>query len=160
MAGGTGKAGGMRNQVVAGILALSAAAALGGCGTMGGRDRVVKQAPACPDQRVQIYFEPDSAVVTDEGRAVLAQAAEAAKGCRVKTVKVLGLADAVGARDANLELSKRRADSVTAALAATGLPAAEFEVAGAGQAGAVTPSGEARLLRRRADVLVDLERPK
>jgi outer membrane protein OmpA-like peptidoglycan-associated protein len=109
---------------------------------------------------VQIYFEPDSAVVTDEGRAVLAQAAQAARGCAVKDVKVLGLADAVGAPDANLQLSRRRADAVTAALAATGLPAAEFEVAGAGQAGAVTPTGEAQPLRRRADVVVYLERPK
>ena len=143
-----------------GVLAVGAAVALTGCASMSGRDRVVKRAPDCQNQRVQIYFEPDSAVVTDEGRAVLAQAALAAKGCVVKTVKVLGLADAAGAPDANLELSKRRADAVTAALAATGLPAAEFDVAGAGQAGAVTPTGEAQPLRRRADVVVDLERPK
>ncbi|HEY3694502.1 OmpA family protein [Phenylobacterium sp.] len=150
----------MRTQVVVGVAALGAVVALAGCAGLSGRDRIVQRAPACPDQRVQIYFEPDSAVVTDEGRAVLAQAAQAARGCAVKDVKVLGLADAVGAPDANLQLSRRRADAVTAALAATGLPAAEFEVAGAGQAGAVTPTGEAQPLRRRADVVVYLERPK
>ena len=39
----------------------------------------------------------------------------------------MGLADAAGEPDANLELPKRRAQSVTAALAAAGLPAAEFQ---------------------------------
>jgi outer membrane protein OmpA-like peptidoglycan-associated protein len=146
----------MRTGLIVGVALLT----LAGCATLGGRDRVVKRAPECPDQRVQIYFEPNSAAVTDEGRAVLAQAAKAAQGCTVKSVHVLGLADAAGAPDANLELSRRRADSVTAALAAAGLPAAEFEVAGAGQEGAVTDAGEAQPLRRRADVVVKLDKPR
>jgi len=138
-----------------------AALTLAGCGSLpAGRDKVVKAPKSCEDQTVQIYFEADSATVTKEGRAVLRQAAASAKGCRVQGVEVLGLADAVGAPDANLELSKRRADAVTAALAGAGLPAAEFNVAAAGQAGAVTAHGEARPLRRRADVTLRLAAPK
>ena len=38
------------------------------------RDQIVR-APRCVDQTVQIYFEPDSAEVTKEGRAVLNLAA-------------------------------------------------------------------------------------
>ena len=135
------------------ILALG----LSGCAALPrGRDRIVKATPHCVDQTVQIYFEPESAEVTKEGRAVLAAAASQAKPCKVASVDVLGLADAAGAPAANLELSKRRAQSVTAALAAVGLPAGDFKVSAAGQAGAVTADGKAQPLRRRADVVLHM----
>jgi outer membrane protein OmpA-like peptidoglycan-associated protein len=131
--------------------------ALGGCATrLTGRDRIVKTVPRCVDQTVQIYFEPESAEVTKEGRAVLRAAAAQSKPCKVASVDVLGLSDNTGGADANLDLSKRRAQSVTAALASVGLPAGEFKVAAAGQAGATTADGAAKPLRRRADVVLHL----
>ena len=130
---------------------------LAGCAAMRTRDSIVKAPASCADSTVQIYFEPDSDAVTDEGRAVIKAAADAAAGCDVERVEVLGLADAAGAPNANLELSKRRAQSVTAALASVGLPAAEFQVSAAGQAGAVTTDGKAQPLRRRADVVLHLK---
>lgn len=137
----------------------AAVVALGGCAAVEKtRDAIVSRPNTCTDQTVQIYFEPDSAEVTAEGRAVIRQAAAQAKGCTVKRVDVIGLADATGAPGANLDLSKRRAQSVTAALALAGLPAAEFNLAAAGQAGAVTRDGEARPLRRRADIILRLTR--
>ena len=39
------------------------------------------------------------------------------------------------------------------------LPAGEFDLAAAGQQGAVTQDGEARPLRRRADVTLELTKP-
>jgi peptidoglycan-associated lipoprotein len=130
---------------------------LGACATArSARDRIVRAPVRCVDQTVQIYFEPDSAEITKEGRAVLALAAKDSRGCRVAGVDVLGLADSAGAADANLELSKRRAQAVTEALTATGLPAAEFKVVAAGQAGATTSKGDVRPLRRRADVVLHL----
>jgi outer membrane protein OmpA-like peptidoglycan-associated protein len=115
------------------------------------------QAPAhCVDQTVQVYFEPQSSELTKEGRAVIAAAATGARSCRVMGVEVVGLADAAGAPDASLELSHQRAASVADALKADGLPAAEFKVAAAGQAGAVTASGQARPMRRRADIVLHL----
>ena len=144
-----------------GALGLAAAAlVLAGCETPGGaRGRIVQAPPACEDVTAQIYFEADSAEVTDEGRAVLSQAASSAKACKVERVKVLGLADAVGAPAANLELSKQRVASVTRTLIATGLPAGEFDLAAAGQQGAVNQDGEARPLRRRADVTLVMTAP-
>lgn len=131
--------------------------ALGACASrLTGRDRIVKAAPHCVDQTVQIYFEPESAEVTREGRAVLRAAAAQSKPCKVASVDVLGLADGTGAASANLDLSKRRAQSVTAALSAAGLPVGEFKVSAAGQAGAVTADGAAKPLRRRADVVLHL----
>jgi outer membrane protein OmpA-like peptidoglycan-associated protein len=134
---------------------LGIALALGGCQTPRGGP-VARGSAACEDQAAQIYFEPASAEVTREGRAVIRAAAHAARSCAVKKVSVMGLADAAGDPAANLELSKRRAQSVTAALAAEGLPDAEFDLSAAGQAGAVNANGDARLLRRRADVILRL----
>lgn len=144
-----------------GALGLAAAAlVLTGCETPGGaRGRIVQAPPACENVTAQIYFEADSAEVTDEGRAILAQAASTAKTCKVDRVRVLGPADAVGAPAANMELSKQRVAAVTKALLANGLPAAEFDLTAAGQAGATAADGEARPLRRRADVTIELSAP-
>lgn len=133
------------------VAALAAMAALGGCASM--RDsRVVRAADACVDQTVQVYFEPFSAELTPEGENVIKAAAANVRSCRVTAVDVLGLADAVGAPDANLELSQKRAQSVSHALAAAGLPGGEFHISAAGDAGAITSSGKAKPLRRRVDV--------
>ena len=149
---------GMRTSA---ILVLAASVALAGCSGFGmSRASIVKgEAPPCDDVTVQIYFEPDSAELTSEGNAVIAAAAGEAKACKVDRVRVLGLADAVGAPQANMEISKRRSAAVTRALIANGLPNAEFELAAAGQAGAVTASGEDRPVRRRADVTLELSAP-
>jgi len=143
------------------LMALSLAVGLGACSTMtAGRDRIVKAAPRCADQTVQIYFEPDSSDVTKEGRAVLAAAAAQSKACKVTSVDVMGLADNVGGTPgANLDLSKRRAQAVTAALASAGLPAGEFKISAAGESGSTTADGRAKPLRRRADIVLHLSSP-
>jgi outer membrane protein OmpA-like peptidoglycan-associated protein len=125
------------------------------------RARLVRAPNPCADQTVAIYFEPGSTELTPEGRAVIDAAASAARSCRVRTVEVLGLADARGsaAPDANYELSRRRADAVSAALAANGLPAADFRVGALGEAGAVAPGGVKAPLRRRVEVTLRLARP-
>lgn len=135
--------------------ALAAAAALAGCAGLGGREGLVKDPPRCQETTVPVYFEPGSHDLTDEGRAMLAQAASETAGCEIERVVVVGLADAQGAPAANLELSKRRAQTVTAALAAVKLPAAEFRLTAAGEQGAVTAAG-AEPLRRRVDVILQM----
>src|SRR5689334_14528757 len=141
------------------MLLLLIAAGVSACATTA-RQRVVRAPVArCADESVQVYFEPDSAELTAEGRAVVAAAATQAKGCRVAGVDVTGLADAAGAPGANLELSQKRAASVAAALKAAGLPAAEFKVAAAGQAGAQGVGGKTQPMRRRADILLRLAAP-
>lgn len=112
--------------------------------------------PACQNISVAIYFESLSATVTREARAVLRNAADMARGCDVRSVRVVGLADAVGAANANQALSEERARNTTQALAAVGFIAPKFEVAAAGEGGALTPGGQAQPLRRRADIIVEL----
>ena len=139
-------------------LALSLGIGLAGCASRpSGRDRIVKAQPNCADQTVQIYFEPSSSEVTKEGRAVLTAAAAQVRPCKVTSVDVLGLADNVGGdAGTNLDLSKRRAQSVTNALTAIGLPAADFKLTAAGEAGATTSRAESKPLRRRADIVLHL----
>ena len=122
------------------------------------RSQIVETAPACEDFAVQIYFETESAALTNEARSVLKSAEALAKGCKVASVRVIGLADAKGGGpDSNLALSKKRADTVTRALAKSGFSNVNLEVGAAGDAGATTSSGEARPLRRRADIKFDLD---
>ena len=122
------------------------------------RSQIVQMAPACEDFAVQIYFETESAALTSEARSVLKGAESLTTGCKVASVRVIGLADAKGgAPDSNLALSKKRADTVTRALAKMGLKAVDFEVGAAGDAGATNSAGEARPLRRRADIKFDLD---
>lgn len=144
---------------LAGVAALAAGVALSGCSTVqGARDRIVRYVSPCESQTVSIYFEPNEAELTPEGRQVLAQAAQTARGCRVDRVSVLGLADATGDPNANLELSRRRAQSVAAALAALQLPAADYGVTAAGDTGALTADGRAAPLRRRAEIQLHVAR--
>jgi len=115
--------------------------------------------PACADFQVSIYFERDEARVTREARSVLRSAGAMTRGCTVDRARITGLADAVGAADANMALSRRRADAVTKALIRAGLGRAEFDVAAAGDAGATTRAGASAPLRRRADIVFEISKP-
>ena len=149
---------GMRTSTIIAV-AIGAGLAVAGGAATNTRDQIVKAPAACEDVTVQIYFEPESSEVTSEGQAVLNQASLQAKSCKIERVRVMGLADAVGAPAANLEISKKRAAAVTRSLNSTGLPTPEFDLAAAGQTGAVTAEGDARLMRRRADVTIELSNP-
>jgi len=138
-------------------VAIGALVSLSACNTVkSARDRVVRAPAHCADQTVQVYFEQDSAEIGKESQAVIAAAAQASKTCAVTGVDVTGLADATGAPDANLDLSRHRAEAVTAALAKAGVPAETVRIAAAGQNGAVNAAGQARPLRRRADVVLHM----
>jgi len=112
--------------------------------------------PACADFQVSIYFERDNDQVTREARSVLTSAKTMSRGCAVEKARVVGLADAVGASDVNLALSKRRAQSVTQALSRAGFAQVEIDQMAVGDAGAGNAAGTAAPLRRRADIFFDL----
>ncbi len=138
-----------------GLAILTVSALLSACASLpSGRAAIERPAASCQPASASLYFEENSATVTREAAAVLRGAAAQTKGCRIDGVRVLGLADAAGASDANLALSKSRAAAVTAALKRAGLPEAVFDVAAAGDTGAVNRQGEAAPLRRRVDVMI------
>jgi len=147
-----------RTAIMTGAVVL--AMALSNCASVrSARDRIVRAPKLCQDMTIPIYFEPNAAEITREGRRVIAAGATQARGCEIDAVRVMGLADAAGEPAANLELSKKRAASVADAIVKAGLPAAEFDVAAAGQAGAVTAAGQVPV-RRRADVTLKMSKPK
>lgn len=117
-----------------------------------GRDQLVRE-PACEDIRLDIYFEPDSADLGAEAKTLLREAAgQVTTACEVNRVEVLGLADAPGTSEVNLALSARRAQAVRDGLAASGLPAGEFDLQALGAQGAVTAGGQVEPMRRRVDL--------
>ncbi len=151
--------------VVAMAIGGGAVLALAGCAETQGPWRTLRKPvavapPNCGDFQSSVYFEQDSAALVPEARMVLANARDQAKGCDVKLVRVIGLADAVGTSEANLILSRRRAETVSSALAKAGFAKVEIDRVAVGDAGAVAASGATAPLRRRADILFDLETPR
>ena len=134
-----------------------AALVLGGCGTISGFRRAAVP-NVCQDLTVSIYFDRDSAVITREAQAVLKGAGDMTRGCVLGQVDVTGLADAVGDPEANLALSKKRADAVRSAVARLGFSTVNFSVGAVGEQGAVTAGGADKPLRRRTDVTFHLSR--
>jgi len=144
------------------IVLTGALVALAGCASSEGpwrtlRKPVAAAPPVCADFQSSVYFEQDSAELTKEARMLLDTAKAQARGCVVKSVRVIGLADSVGTSDANLILSRRRAATVTAALAKVGFSKVEIDAVAVGDTGSVAASGASAPLRRRADILFDLE---
>lgn len=119
------------------------------------RDQIVADA-SCQDTTFPIYFESGSTTLKPEAAQLLRESATQAKRCSVREVMVLGLADADGPTNRNLALSRQRATSVAAALAAQGLPAPTFDLEAAGESGAMSASGAPEPLRRRAEVVIRL----
>lgn len=125
-----------------------------GCMTRPDRDAIVADADCAPI-RFDVYFATNEADLTPVAVEAVRMGAAKASICRVDRVRVLGLADAQGGATANLNLSERRAQTVTTALEAAGLPAPVFEVQAAGDTGATTAAGVNAPLRRRTEVLIE-----
>lgn len=112
--------------------------------------------PACADFAISIYFEPGSAVVTKEAQALIHSAGARARRCQVSGVDVVGLASVAGDSASNLDLSRNRAATVTAALAANGFEHVDINTTAVGDEGSQTRTGEVRPMRRRVNVAFHL----
>lgn len=143
---------GSKGLLIAGIVATGLAV---GCAPTPKRTALVVGESLCAPGRFDIYFVENQARLTEPATLVLRAAADKAKDCDVRRVRVMGLADASGTPEANLNLSQRRARAVVEALTQAGLPAPIFELNAAGDAGAVTASGKDEPLRRRAEVIYE-----
>lgn len=140
-------------RIVIGVVAI-AGLVVAGCATRPDREAIVADADCAP-VRFDVYFATDQAELTPVAAEAVRMGAAKVAACRVDRVRVLGLADAQGGATANLNLSERRAQAVTTALEAAGLPAPVFEIEAAGDAGATTAGGANAPLRRRTEVLIE-----
>ena len=137
---------------------LGAGLVLAGCALAPGmRDRseLVSEPEACAPQRFDIYFRDGEAGLTDAARHAIGLTATQLQGCDIRAVQVVGLADARGGPNANLDLSERRALAVAEALTAAGWPSPAFNLVVAGESGSTTAEGAREPMRRRTEVLVD-----
>lgn len=142
------------------LIAVVGLAAAGCSMTPGARDRseLVSEPEICAPQRFEVYFRDGEAGLTDAARHAIGLTATQLQGCEIRQVNVIGLADARGAPNANLDLSERRALAVAEALTAAGWPSPVFSMVVAGESGSVTADGASEPMRRRTEVLVDAAR--
>ena len=136
--------------------AVAAVLALGGCASVN-QMRAAAFSPCRRDTTVTLYFETGQDAVTDIGQQIVAATAKRLSACKVREIRLLGLADASGAPQTNLDLSKRRADNVLNAFVKAGLPVPKYTLVAAGDKGAVTAQGAAEPVRRRVDVVVEMQ---
>lgn len=138
------------------MLTGAGALAAAGCAeTPWSRGPLVAEPSACAPQKFDVYFREGEARLTDPALHAIGLTATQLQGCDIRKVEVIGLADATGRPEANLDLSERRALAVTEALAAAGWPTPVFSLVAAGQSGSVAAGGAVEPMRRRTEVLVD-----
>lgn len=136
-------------------LAAALAAGLAGCAQLHG-GRVASNSP-CRDTTVTLYFETGSEAITDAGKQVVGLTARRMRGCKVKELSLVGLADPTGSDQINLTLSQHRADKVLEAFVQAGLPVPKYTLVAAGSKGAVAASGAVEPVRRQVDATVVVE---
>lgn len=105
---------------------------------------VKAEAPAVPPPPAKrtflVFFEFNRASLTPAGQKVVNAAAAAYRQGKPATVSVAGYTDLVGTQAYNLRLSKRRANTVRAALVKDGVPANEISVAAYGKEHPLVPT--------------------
>lgn len=87
-----------------------------------------------------IEFEPGSALLTDSGKAILDEMADALKKVHPQKVEIIGHTDDVGIASRNLALSRARADSVKTFLVSRGIFPASIGTSGMGADQPVAPN--------------------
>lgn len=100
-----------------------------------------------------IYFENNSADLTQSAVAVLNEAAEVLKTCPAFSVEIGAHADSVGTEERNLVLSRHRAQTVKLHLVARGVEPSRLTSEGYGEAKPIADnhSAQGRALNRRVE---------
>ena len=112
----------------------------------------------CRDGSIDIYFNQWEYELNSFSREVLTKAQASLAGCRIEHVRIVGLADATGDEEANIEVSQKRTQTIAKALEAGGWSRAQFELVAVGERGAVVNGVEAPM-RRRANISVKASAP-
>lgn len=89
-----------------------------------------------------LFFDWDSATLTDEAKKILSVAASEARESDDRDLVIVGHADRSGAASYNQRLSERRANSVLAELAELGLATRDVDVEAKGESDPLVPTGD------------------
>ena len=111
--------------------------------------------PPAPPRQFVVYFNFDKSDLTPEGAKVVQDAADAYKQTGSARIAVTGYTDLAGTQRYNLGLSKRRADTVHAALVRDGVPDGVIAEAWRGKQNPAvpTPDGVREPRNRRVEIL-------
>lgn len=113
--------------------------------------------PALPPE-VTVFFDFDSAVVSDGARDTLKRMVDALKqNDRQVVVNVVGHADRAGSSAYNMRLSQARAEAVRDALRRLGLSAKAFEVTAKGEGDPLVPTQDGVREPRNRRVSISVE---
>ncbi len=112
-------------------------------------------APA-PARNYLVFFDWDSAALTDRARQIVAEAAENASRVQVTRIEVAGHADRTGTPQYNLALSRRRAEAVAAELVKHGVAKQAIDIQAFGQAKPLvaTADGVREPQNRRVEIVL------
>jgi hypothetical protein len=98
--------------------------------------------PAAAPQVFSVLFDTGRSTLSAQGRGTVQQAAAAYQSARGAGVTVTGHTDTVGSPNLNLALSQRRAQVVTDALVAAGVPATAINSTGTGESSLPVQTGD------------------
>ena len=112
--------------------------------------------PPPPTREFTVYFDFNSVTLTAEARAVVQQAAAAARSAPLTHITVTGHTDTVGSAEYNQRLSERRAVVVRDELIKDGVPADEIAARGVGKNELALPTADGvKEPRNRRSVIVE-----
>ena len=106
--------------------------------------------------RFLVFFDLNEATLTPEAGRVVARAAQDYRQGGTPQITVTGHTDTSGSAAYNLELSKRRAESVAQALESEGVPATSIATVGRGEVDLLVPTanGVREPRNRRVEIVV------
>lgn len=107
-----------------------------------------------------VFFDFDSAKLTDEAKEVIATAATAVADEKVTGVVAIGHTDTVGPADYNMGLSQRRADAVASQLAADGVASSIITTEARGEKDLLVPTGDGVYEPQNRRVEINMVRPE
>lgn len=106
----------------------------------------------CEPLEVSVYFQPGGTELNEFAERVLDNVMYEMRYCDLAKIEVDGFADASGAADLNLQISKARAESTLNYLKARGFEALAVELDAKGEEGAIDKDGRNVAMRRKADL--------
>jgi|JI10StandDraft_1071094.scaffolds.fasta_scaffold96741_5 peptidoglycan-associated lipoprotein len=130
-------------------------AMLAGCATPKADAPAAANPAACPPRQMVFYFGSWETELNAIALEEIKTAQTALKDCVIERVNIVGMAGAPGDVAANVEVSKKRAETVAAALEKAGWPRSAFVVDAKGEDGAITSDGLEAPMRRRVEVSVN-----
>jgi outer membrane protein OmpA-like peptidoglycan-associated protein len=114
----------------------------------------------CTPQKMVFYFGSWETALNELAQKEITMVQSKLAGCSIDSVQIVGMAGAPGDVEANMDVSRKRAETVADALAAGGWPRDRIAIEVRGEEGSTTADGLIKPMRRRAEVSVAASAPQ